>query len=91
MQTVIVLKTPDDMKIIKVGTIKSRTTISLENLVTMRPIGLESKNRMFALSTRSLTVLCRLVADDKIIQNTIAALKTVNEINSKILPINIPA
>ena len=79
------------MKIIKVGTIKSRTMTSLENLVTMRPIGFESKKRIFALRTRSLTVLWRFVADDRMIQNTIVALITVNDIKSKILPINIPA
>lgn len=53
---------PHDDKAAIGGMILSRTTRSLENLVTILPMGLESKKRILALITLSAIELCILVA-----------------------------
>lgn len=40
----------------------SSTTMSFENRVTIRPMGLESKKRILALRTFKVISLCKLVA-----------------------------
>merc|ERR1712166_39931 len=46
----------------KKANMKSMVTMSLENLVIILPIGLESKNKILALNTLSDIALCMLVA-----------------------------
>ena len=65
--TAIVIMTENDLKTplmnIKnyAGNNRSKTMMSFENLVSILPIGLESKKTIFALSTRFVTEVCMSV------------------------------
>lgn len=60
IETVIVLKNPYITKTASTGITMSNTAMSLLNLVMIRPMGLESKKRIFARSTFSVIYLCML-------------------------------
>ena len=68
------LKNPYEMIGSRKDITASIDVMSLENLVIMRPIGFESKNRIFALKTFSLITLCILVALESTIKEIITAL-----------------
>lgn len=57
------LKMPFETNYIKNARALSITITSFENLVTILPIGLESKKRILARRTRHTTLLCKLVPD----------------------------
>lgn len=78
------------MKITIAGTVKSRQLTSLENLVTILPIGFESKNKIFARNTLEQTSLCRFVVLLIVIQNTRKALAIQQTINNNTAPPKIP-
>ena len=78
------------MNITIAGTVKSRQLTSLENLVTILPIGLESKNIIFARNTLEQTSLCKFVVLLIVIQNTRKALTIQPTINNKTAPPKIP-
>jgi hypothetical protein len=64
--------------------------ISFENLVMILPMGLESKNRMFALKILLQATLCILVPEVMIIQNAEKARANDRIINNKIAPAKRP-
>jgi len=61
------------------GKIKSKITTSLVKRVRIRPIGLESKNTIFALKTRSVTL--RSIVDILVRITLNNAIARANEIN----------
>lgn len=90
IETTTVLNTPLITYTKNAGTMKSRTRMSLEKRVTILPIGFESKNKIFARITRSLTMLCRLVTHTAKIQNVMADLNKQTKIKSTTAPTNMP-
>ena len=58
--------------------------MSLENLVTMRPIGLESKNRILALISASDIAVCSLVFPANNILNRLIALTNTKSMKKNI-------
>lgn len=82
------LKKPCVHQMIMNGSIKSRTAKSLENRVTILPIGFLSKNKIFARRTFSITALCIFVVALVQILKTMRALTKLITINAKTEPIN---
>lgn len=78
------------MKITIAGIVKSRQPTSFENLVTILPIGFESKNNILALNTLEQTSLCKFVVLLIVIQNTRKALIIQQTINNNTAPPKIP-
>jgi len=85
-QTVIVLRIPYVTKIAMPGIIMSTRTVSFENLVTILPIGLESKNTMLDRMTFSLILLCIFLVACNIKHWKMRDLINTNSIN----PITVP-
>lgn len=77
------------MTIMKIASMKSMTIMSFENLVTILPIGFESKKRILALSTALHAALCILVEDVLISQKQLRALSKLNKKKSAIEMTNI--
>lgn len=83
METVRARKIPYVIRILIAGATRSKTAISFENLVRMRPIGLESKNKILERSTFSHMAKCRFDVVVKAIPNIVASL-IANDMHRKI-------
>lgn len=77
IMTVIVLNRPNVANTVIAGMIKSRTAMSLENLVKILPNGFESKKRILERTTLSVIYSCILVVLTVYIKKIMTALAKV--------------